>query len=62
MAKKQFKVQAETIGYTYLIVEAESAEEANQIAENADAGDFITDEQESGEFNILNSLTELVAK
>jgi hypothetical protein len=63
MAKKKFKVQAEVISYCYIIVEAENAEEANEAAENIDAGDFITDTIDmGGEFNVLKTLTQEVKK
>ena len=38
-----FRVCAKSIGYVYLDVEANSAEEAKRIAEEADGGDFIED-------------------
>lgn len=56
--KKIFRVQAEVVSYCHIDIEANSAEEANSIAEGVDGGDFITDE--GGEFNILNTLTDEV--
>jgi len=55
--KKRFKVQAEVITYCYVVVEADSAEEANEIADGMDGGDFITKEK-GGDFNILTTLTQ----
>jgi len=53
--KKTFRVQAECITYCYIDVEADSTEEANQIAADTDGGEFITTEE--GDWNILESLT-----
>ena len=55
-AKRKFKVQAECITYCYIVVEATSADEANDIARDIDGGDFVT--TEDGDWNILNSLTQ----
>jgi hypothetical protein len=57
MAKKlkKFKVQAECITYCYVVIEADSIEEANKIADGMDGGDFISTDE--GEFNVLNTLT-----
>jgi hypothetical protein len=40
---KKFKVTASSISYFVLEVEAETQEEAQQIAEQADGGDFDAD-------------------
>lgn len=61
MAKKTFRVQAEVISYCYIDVKANNAEEANEIAYNTEAGDFISEEN-GGEFNILKTLTEVKKK
>lgn len=61
MAKKTFRVQAEVITFCYLDVKADSAEEANQIAEDTDGGDFITSEK-GGDFVILHTLTSEIEK
>ena len=55
MAKKKFRVEAECISYCYIIVEADSIDEANDIAKDTDGGDFIT--TEDGDWNILTTLT-----
>ena len=52
---KTFRVQSECINYCYIDVEAVSKEEANQIAEGIDGGDFTS--TEDGAWNILNDLT-----
>lgn len=41
MAKKTFRVWAECTSYCYLIVDADSEEEAMDIARDADGGDFM---------------------
>ena len=56
--KKTFRVQAEVITYCYIDVEADSIEEANEIAGQIDGGDFISSDE--GDFNILDSLTKEV--
>ena len=38
--KKKFRVWAKSTDYCYLDVEANSKEEAEEIAENSDGGDF----------------------
>jgi hypothetical protein len=53
--KKTFRVQAETITYCYVDIEAKSIEDANEKAEQMDGGDFITTDE--GDFNVLDSLT-----
>ena len=55
MAKKKFRVEAECISYCYIIVEADSIDEANDIARDTDGGDFITTDE--GDWNILKTLT-----
>ena len=54
--KKTFRVQAEIITYCYLDVEATSKEEAHEIAEATDGGEFVTMD-DGGDFNILETLT-----
>ena len=57
---KIYRVQAEMISYCYLDVEALNEEEANQIAEDTDGGDFSSDDDPfNGEWNILKSLTQV---
>ena len=41
---KKFRVWAKMTSYAYLDVEAETAEEAYQIADSTDGGEFISDE------------------
>ncbi len=41
MAK--FRVMYKSIGYVYLDIEADSLEEAREIAENTDGGEFVED-------------------
>ena len=41
---KKWRVDAEVITYAYMIVEAETIEEAIQIAEDADQSEFIITE------------------
>lgn len=48
---KKFKVWAEVISDCYLVVEAETLEEAIEIAENTDGGEFEEDPT-GGEFKI----------
>ena len=57
--KMKYKVQAEVVTYCYIEIEAHSVEEANQIAEDTDGGDFITEDND-GDFRILHSLTQRV--
>ena len=49
---KTYRVWAKVIGYAYLDVEADSAEEAIAIAEDTDAG-YFTDTPD-GEFEIMD--------
>ena len=56
MPKKIFRVQAECITYCYIDIEADSIDEANEIAEETDGGDFTSDENFGG-WNVLDSLT-----
>lgn len=57
MAEKTFRVRAEVITYCYLDVKAESIEQANEIASKTDGGDFTSENEESGVFNVLDSET-----
>ena len=59
--KKKFRVEAEFITYGFIIVEAETSEQANEIAENTDGGDFVTIEND-GDFNILSTATRVATK
>jgi len=59
--KKTFRVHAEVTTFCYIDVEADSVEEANEIAEGIDGGDFIPSEKE-GDFDIQRSLTHEVEK
>jgi len=59
--KKRFRVEAEFITYGFIIVEAETSEQANEIAENTDGGDFVTIDNE-GDFNILSTATRVATK
>jgi len=61
MAKKTFRVHAEVISFVHIDVEANSIEEANEIAEDTDGGNFVSS-QEEGDFVIQNSLTHTVRK
>lgn len=47
MAKKKkiFRVYAKVVTYSYLDVEADDKDEAEEIAENTDGGDFIADDE-----------------
>ena len=53
--KKKFRVNAEVITFCHIDVEAYDADEANDIADATDGGDFITGE--GGDFVIQKSLT-----
>ena len=53
MPKKKFKVEAKTVTYCYIEVEADSKEEAFALATEIDGGDFITDD-ENGYFELLH--------
>lgn len=56
--KKKFRVQATVTTSCYIDIEADSIEEANEIASETDGGDFISyDDEDSGEFNIVENLT-----
>jgi len=59
--KKKFRVEAEFITYGFIIVEAETSEQANEIAENTDGGDFVTIDND-GDFNILSTATRVATK
>lgn len=50
---KTYRVWAKTIGYCYLDVEAEDEEEAWNIADNTDGGEFTP--TADGEFEIMDS-------
>lgn len=52
--KKKFNVLAKVTTYCTLEVEAETEDEALEIAENTDGGDFESSEQ-GGDFNILSA-------
>lgn len=56
MAK--FKVQAKVVTFCYVVVEAETAEEANGKAENIEGGDFITEPEPNGYFELIHAATE----
>ncbi len=56
MAK--FKVEAKTVTFCYVVIEADSAEKANEKAENMDGGDFITSPEPNGYFEIMGNNTE----
>lgn len=55
MAK--FKVEAKVVTFCYMVIEADSVEEANEIAENMDGGDFITSPEPNGYFEIVGDNT-----
>jgi hypothetical protein len=57
MAEKTFRVRAEVITYCYLDVKAESIEQANEIASKTDGGNFTSENEESGVFNVLDGET-----
>lgn len=61
MSKKKFRVHAEVISFCYIDIEAETAEEANEIADGKDGGDFITDDT-GGDFVIQKSMTSEVTE
>lgn len=46
--KKTFRVYAKVVTYCYLDVEAENQEQAEEIAQDTDGGDFTTEEVEDG--------------
>lgn len=52
--KKTYRVWAECISYCYLDVEAESEEEAKDIADEADGGDFMP--TPDGEWHITEAI------
>lgn len=57
---KKFRVWAKCSNYCYLDVEANSAEEAEEIAGNTDGGDFITDDNPySGDWEIIDNTEEI---
>lgn len=56
MAK--FKVEAKTVTFCYVVIEADSAEEANEKAENMDGGDFINSPEPNGYFELMRGNTE----
>lgn len=56
-----YRVWAKMTTYCYLDVDADSADEANEIAENTDGGDFIEDDYTyGGEWDILYEDTEKI--
>ena len=56
-----YRVWAKMTTYCYLDVDADSADEANEIAENTDGGDFIEDDSPyGGEWDILYEDTEKI--
>lgn len=60
MAK--FKVQARVSTYCYVIVEADSVMEANEKAEDMDGGDFISEDDNMGDWDIMKSETHEIDK
>lgn len=57
MAKK-FRVWAKTVDYCYLDVEADSKEEAMEVAEEADGGAFHND-WSNGEWEFVDEVEEI---
>ena len=55
-----YRVWAKMTTYCYLDVYADSANEANRIAENTDGGDFIEDSLQGGDWDILYGDTEKI--
>jgi hypothetical protein len=47
--KKYFKIEAKMSLYSHIYVEAKNEDEARELAENIDGGDFLPDEDAHGE-------------
>lgn len=61
MAKKIFKVWAKCTSYCWLDVEADNKEEAEEIAENTDGGDFEQPiDSDDGDWEIVDTMTKEV--
>ncbi|MEK6829782.1 MAG: hypothetical protein AABY15_06700 [Nanoarchaeota archaeon] len=58
--KKTFKVKAKCTTYSHIEIEAYDVDEANDIAENTDGGDFTSDDEEGGDWEILSDETKEV--
>ena len=56
---KTYRVWAEITSYAYIDIEAESAEEAEVMAENTDGGEF-TPSESDGDWEIIGDKTEEV--
>ena len=56
---KTYRVWAKITSYAYIDIEAESAQEAEFMAENTDGGDFIPSEND-GDWEIICDKTEEV--
>ena len=54
---KTYRVWAKMISYCYLDVEADSVEEANEIAMETDGGEFINDDPYGGDWEIMQEDT-----
>lgn len=55
---KKYKVYARSISYPYVVIEAESKEDAEDKAREMDGGEFIPDDPWDGVWEIAEDLTE----